>query len=157
MFRVSKTIRLVPYESYDKAVFEWYSNSELQWMVQGHTRLYTVNEIISMYDYQQKHGELYYIKYEVGDNLILVGDVWLSRSDFSIVISPKFQGQGIGKQVVGFLLNYVRHKGWDKLVVGEVYRWNESSNHLFQSLGFKRVKETEKGYSYVYFLQKEKE
>ena len=148
---INATISLIPYTQTDEAAFSWYQNLRIQWLVNRLKRPYTRQEVNEMYHYQNCHGALYYIS----DNGVLAGDVWLGREDFSIVIAPDHQQKGIGTTVVTYFLKRFEQAGAKEMRVAEVYNDNAGSNRLFQSLGFKRVKQaTHNTYYYPFYSPK---
>lgn len=62
----------------------------------------------------------------------------------NIVIAPEYQGQGIGRLLLQFLLDYSREKNEQEIWL-EVRASNRGAIHLYQGLGFVEV-DIRKGY-----------
>lgn len=56
----------------------------------------------------------------------------------NIAIDPRFQGQGLGRSFLQFLLETARHHGADTVFL-EVRPSNRSALYLYESLGFNQV------------------
>lgn len=96
-----------------------------------------------------EHGELYFIEIEDGDKYIIIGDVTFSNIDIPIVIGIEtYRSKVIGKKVVKALIERGKQLGYSCLTVNEIYKYNISSQKLFESIGFQRYEETENGYRY---------
>jgi len=60
-----------------------------------------------------------------------------------VVVSENLQGQGIGKQMMKFAMDYCREKGCYKLVLSSNLK-RKSAHAFYESLGFKKH-----GYSFI--------
>ena len=62
---ITKELRLLPFQA-DIMKFRvaliWYQDKELLNQVNGTTESYDLERLVRMYDYQKKHGELYFIE-----------------------------------------------------------------------------------------------
>ncbi len=56
----------------------------------------------------------------------------------NIAIAPRFQGQGLGRSFMQFLLETARHHGADTVFL-EVRPSNHPALHLYESMGFNQV------------------
>lgn len=56
----------------------------------------------------------------------------------NIAVDPRFQGQGLGRSFLQFLLETARHHGADTVFL-EVRPSNRSALYLYESLGFNQV------------------
>lgn len=94
-----------------------------------------------------------------------IGDVWAYEIDeskdkqafISIVIFDKtYWGKGIGKNVLKQFIQIMFKKYEIKKLCAFTYKSNESSVHLLESVGFKRIKELEENEvpSYYYELSR---
>ena len=88
-----------------------------------------------MYNYLNKHGDLFYIKYKNR----LCGDVCLQPSgEVNIVIAKPFQNKHIGRRVVNEIIQLAKEKDIRQLHA-EIYDFNTQSQKMFQSIGFQKV------------------
>lgn len=103
-----------------------------------------------MYEYLDKHGELYFIEVLECDEFKSIGDVTFWQNDMPIVIGEKaYRGKGIAKQVISALIQRGKSLGYTKLYVNEIYEFNTASRKCFESMGFTEYKNTEKGKKFV--------
>ena len=135
----------------DKFIFAlaWYQDEETNYMVDGKRGVYDLDQLSRMYHFLEKKGEVYFI--EVTENGVYrpIGDVTFWQEDMPIVIGvPEYRGRGIGKKVISTLILRGRALGYDHLLIGEIYEWNEPSRRCFESLGFRAYEKTEKGARY---------
>lgn len=99
--------------------------------------VYDLDLLKCMYQYLNKHGDLFYIKYKGR----LCGDVCLQPSgEVNIVISKQFQNKHIGRRVMNEIIQLAREKEIRKLHA-EIYSINTQSQRMFQSVGFVKVDE----------------
>lgn len=146
---VSDNIRLRKFDNNFDFALEWYQDVETVMLVDGIDKLYEMEQLCRMYSYLDKHGELYFIEVLDGDKYIPIGDVTFSSEDMPIVIGVKsYGGEGIGKKVLLALIERGKQLGYTSLKVREIYKYNISSQRLFESVGFRKYEETEKGYRY---------
>ncbi|WDV46389.1 GNAT family protein [Clostridiaceae bacterium M8S5] len=132
-----------------KKAIEWYNNEKVMYYSEGITdKIYDMYIIERMYTYLSKIGELYFIETLDDGKWQSIGDVTLAESNLPIVIGQeRFWGLGIGKKVVTKLLERATQIGIREITI-EIYSYNERSKRLFESLGFIKIGETEKGESY---------
>ena len=65
----------------------------------------------------------------------MIADPDNERAEYAIIISPELAGQGIGKALMGRIIDYARSRGISELW-GEVLRENDSMLRLNRKLGF---------------------
>lgn len=150
--KIDKHIRLREIAESDYPVaLAWYQDAEIQQLVNGADKPYTMEQVIKMYEYLKTHGECYMIEY-YDDEWIPVGDVsvmYHTHDDMPIAIGDKrYWGMGIGTKVIAHLVERERKKGRSALKV-ECYDYNKRSAALYQRIGFVRGEKTEKGYMYM--------
>lgn len=127
----------------------WYQDKTVLWLSEGiQDGTYTLDQINAMYTYLSGIGDLYFI--EVYDETwIPIGDVTFSESTLPIVIGvADYRGKGIAYQVMCQLIDSAKKSGIKTLKLKEIYHYNTASQRLFESLGFKKFEETEKGMRY---------
>jgi RimJ/RimL family protein N-acetyltransferase len=108
-----------------------------------------------MYRYLNEHGELYFIEHMENGQFMPIGDVTFWQYDMPIVIgSQSYRGKGIGKCVIGSLIERGKELGYSALYVNEIYKYNIASQRTFESMGFIRYEETANGYRYCLNLSK---
>lgn len=143
-------LRLRAFDGKYDFAFDWYQDPEMVWMVDGVRRAYTRETLTAMYAYLYKRGELYFIEIRRDGAFVPVGDVTFWQDDMPIVLGdPDCRGRGIGKKVIGALIDRARSLGFTQLRVGEIYDWNISSQKCFMAMGFVPAAKTEKGSSYL--------
>lgn len=87
-----------------------------------------------MYNYLNENGDLYYIEYKNK----LVGDICLTNdSEITIVICKEYQNRHIGRKCVYEILKIAKEKSF-KSVKANIYTFNEQSQKMFESVGFKK-------------------
>ncbi|MGL5675194.1 MAG: GNAT family N-acetyltransferase [Cellulosilyticaceae bacterium] len=147
-------VRLRRFDEIESPALAWYQDAEMLRLVDGEgTKPYDEEMLKRMYSYLQKAGELYWIEVEEAGAYKMIGDVTLCEDDLPIVIGDKnYRGCGVGSQVIELLKERARELGFTKMGVKEIYHYNKGSQQLFEKVGFYKVKETEKGWSYRYDL-----
>lgn len=134
---VDDEIVLVPYYPNYKIALAWYQDLDLSKQVDNRDTVYDLELLKRMYQYLNKHGELFYIKYKNR----LCGDVCLQPSgEVNIVISKPFQNKHIGRRVIGELIRLARAMDIPELHA-EIYAFNRQSQKMFESIGFVKVDE----------------
>lgn len=134
---VDDEIVLVPYYPNYKTALAWYQDLDLSKQVDNRDTVYDLELLKRMYQYLNKHGELFYIKYKNR----LCGDVCLQPSgEVNIVISKPFQNKHIGRRVIGELIRLARAMDIPELHA-EIYAFNRQSQKMFESIGFVKVDE----------------
>lgn len=142
-------LRLRKFDGKYDFAFGWYQDPELVYLVDGVRRPYSRETLTAMYAYLNKHGELYFIEIMKDGAFVPVGDVTFWENDMPIVLGdPDCRGKGIGKKVIGTLIDRARSLGFRQLRVGEIYDWNIASQKCFTAMGFAPYEKTEKGSSY---------
>lgn len=143
-------LRLRAFDGKYDFAFSWYQDPEMVYLVDGVRRAYTYETLTAMYSYLYKRGELYFIEIEKGGAFVPVGDVTFWENDMPIVLGdPECRGKGIGKKVIGTLIDRAKSLGFSHLRVGEIYDWNIASQKCFTAMGFVPYEKTEKGSRYV--------
>ena len=151
---IDNTLRLRKFDSIPEEALGWYQDTELVYLVDGVIKPYTREKLENMYRYLDQHGELYIIEAMENGTFLPIGDVSLWQEDLPIVIGdPRFRGRGIGRLVIGALIQRGRDLGWDRLYVNEIYRYNVQSRRCFESQGFRIYKTTDTGNALVLQLK----
>jgi len=128
----------------------WYQDSDTVLLVDGVSTPYTQEKLEGMYSYLDRHGELYWIEALEDGAWLPIGDVSFWPEDLPIVIGDKrWRGRGVGSAVVKRLIGRARELGWKSVRVGEIFDFNQGSQRLFASLGFRVSGVTDKGHSYT--------
>jgi len=152
---VEPGLRLRSFDGRFDFALEWYLDPEVVYLVDGVREPYSPEKLKGMYAYLHKRGELYFIEVARNGTFVPVGDVTFWQDDMPIVIGdPACRGKGVGRKVIGALIERGRQLGYDSLRVGEIYDWNPASQKCFMSMGFVPREKTEKGSTYVLDLSK---
>ncbi|WP_321387807.1 GNAT family N-acetyltransferase [uncultured Enterococcus sp.] len=141
-------LRLVSFDYMRKESVAWYQDEESMKSIVGKSIIYDEDKITQMYDWQNKHGELFYIEYLVGDTYRTIGDVWLAKNDYAIVIDRRYRNRHIGRTVTKYFIYKARMNGWETMYVSEIFNWNKASQKMFTSLKFYPFKEHRNSWSY---------
>jgi len=132
---VDGEITLVPYYPNYKTALAWYQDPELCKQVDNRDTVYDLALLKGMYQYLNRHGDLFYIKYKNR----LCGDVCLQPSgEVNIVISKPFQNKHIGRRVMKEIIRLAKEKQLSSLHA-EIYTFNTQSQKMFQSIGFTKA------------------
>ena len=148
---IHQTLRLrKPDKSEWEIALPWYQNPTVLALSEGVTnRVYTQHNIYVMYEYLSTIGDLYFIEVKEGDQWRPIGDVTLWEDDLPIAIGEEaYWRKGIGKLVIKKMLELAKMKGYREVNVPSVFHYNAGSKALFESLGFKKVAQTETDVSY---------
>ncbi|WP_400241916.1 GNAT family N-acetyltransferase [Niallia sp. JL1B1071] len=154
---IDKELRLRPIQIPEDLTIAlpWYQDKEVLYFSEGDgTAPYDINIIERMYSYLSKLGELYIIEIFDEHKWQPIGDVTLAEDMLPIVIGPKvFRGKGLGKRIIGLLIERAKRLEWEKMKVKKIYSYNIASKKMFESLGFTKVetKLDEKGREYSSF------
>ena len=132
---VDEEIVLVRYYPNYKTTLAWYQDLDLCKQVDNRDAVYDLELLNRMYNYLNKRGDLFYIKYKNR----LCGDVCLQPSgEVNIVIAKPFQNRHIGRRVMNEIIQLAKEKDIQELHA-EIYTFNMQSQKMFQSIGFKKV------------------
>ena len=132
---VDEEIMLVRYYPNYTTALAWYQDPDLCKQVDNRDDPYDLDLLKRMYNYLNRHGDLFYIKYKNR----LCGDVCLQPSgEVNIVIAKPYQNRHIGRRVVKELIRLANEKGIPQLHA-EIYAFNKQSQRMFQSIGFIKV------------------
>ena len=132
---IDEEIMLVRYYPNYKTGLAWYQDLDLCKQVDNRDTVYDLELLKRMYNYLNKHGDLFYIKYKNR----LCGDVCLQPSgEINIVIAKPFQNKHIGRRVVSEIIQLAKEKDIHELRA-EIYTFNTQSQKMFHSIGFKKV------------------
>ncbi|SDT21488.1 GNAT family N-acetyltransferase [Microlunatus soli] len=128
----------------------WYRDRDTVRMVDGPgAELYDLGRLKAMVRYLSEHGELYLIERLTADQRWApIGDAGLQTRAMPIVLAPAHRGGGIGRAVIGALIERARALGWPSVEVSEIFHDNLASRRAYESAGFMIVGETEHGHSY---------
>ena len=136
---VDTDIQLIRYYPNYAVTLKWYQDAELCKQVDNRDTVYDLSLLKAMYNYLNRHGNLYYIKYKNR----LCGDVCLQPDgEINIVVAKPFQNRHIGRRVIGEIIRLAKEKNLPKLYAN-IYSFNTQSQRMFESMGF-RQEETEK-------------
>ena len=134
---VDKEILLIPYYPNYEEAFVWYQDLDVCKQVDSRDHVYDLDLLKRMYQYLNRHGDLFYIKYRNR----LCGDVCLQPSgEVNIVISRPYQNKHIGRRVMEEIIRLAREKQLPQLYA-EIYSFNTQSQKMFRSLGFSQISE----------------
>lgn len=133
----------------------WYQNPKVLYFSEGVTdKVYDMETINRMYGYLNSIGELYFIEVLEDELWKPIGDVTLSDQNMPIAIGDEaYWGKGIGKRVIGELVERAKAIGLRKLCIRAIYLYNNRSQNLFTSMGFVEVGENDTEKSYEFRLQ----
>jgi len=152
---IDKELRLrTPNKNQWEVALPWYENPKVLYYSEGVTdKVYDMEKIKGMYTYLGRVGELYFIEVLENGDWKPIGDVTLSEENMPIAIGEEaYWGKGIGKKVIGSLIERARKIGLKKLQVPSIYLYNSRSESLFTSLGFIQINENEKEKSFELVL-----
>ena len=136
---VDTDIQLIRYYPNYAVTLKWYQDADLCKQVDNRDTVYDLSLLKAMYNYLNRHGNLYYIKYKNR----LCGDVCLQPDgEINIVVAKPFQNRHIGRRVIGEIIHLAKEKNLPKLYAN-IYSFNTQSQRMFESMGF-RQEETEK-------------
>lgn len=132
---VDDEIVLVRYYPNYRTTLAWYQDEQLCKQVDNRDAVYDLELLKRMYQYLNRRGDLFYIKYKNR----LCGDVCLQSSgEVNIVIAKPFQNKHIGRRVIGEMIRLAKERNIPKLYA-EIYAFNTQSQKMFQSIGFVKV------------------
>lgn len=148
MIRIGKKIRLVQFDFLREEAIQWYQDPESMQDIMGKPVIYTRDQIREMYLWQNKHGMLYYIEYELRGQFQTIGDVWLAEDDYAIVIDKKYRNRHIGRIVTQYFVRKAKVMDQEYMFVSEIFNWNKASQRMFKNLNFYPYIELQDGWSY---------
>ncbi len=129
----------------------WYQDKETVLLVDGVKTPYDREKLYRMYRFLDGMGELYWIEARASADtaFVPIGDITFCKEDLPIVIGEKqWRKKGIGRRVIGALIERAKALGYPTLSVQEIYFYNIGSQRMFESVGFVPCERTEKGISY---------
>ncbi|MHC5229152.1 GNAT family N-acetyltransferase [Enterococcus sp. LJL99] len=148
MIRIGKKIRLVQFDFLREEALDWYQDPESMQDIMGKPVIYTREQIREMYLWQNKHGMLYYIEYELQGRFRTIGDVWLAEDDYAIVIDKKYRNRHIGRIVTQYFIHKAEVMDREFIIVSEIFNWNKASQRMFKNLNFYPYKKLQDSCSY---------
>ena len=151
IINVNKELRLIALEKDEwQVALPWYENPQVLYYSEGvENGIYDIDTINRMYSYLASIGELYFIQALEEGKWKTIGDVTLSEENMPIVIGDeKYWGKSIGKKVIGKLIERAKEVQLKRILIPEIYKYNERSRNLFKFFGFEKVAEDNKGESY---------
>lgn len=134
----------------------WYQNPRVLYYSEGVTdKVYGMDIINRMYEYLSKIGELYFIEIYEENHWMAIGDATLSEANMPIAIGDeKYWGKGIGKKVIGKLVERAKEIKLKRICIPAIYTYNERSQNLVKSMGFVEVNSNDKEKTYeLIFLE----
>ncbi len=159
MYRIDETLRLrwPVMEEYYKGLV-WYTDPEIQYLVNGTKEPYTLDQTVRMFDWLNNNGEFFFIEVyedgewkEIGDASLLYGQ----NNDIPITIGLKeYQHIGLGSKVLKYLVDKAQDQGFEKLIV-HIYDYNEVSKKFYQKHGFKKFEDTDDGARYILEIEQD--
>lgn len=115
----------------------WYSDPEVLRYSEAREESYDLETVKRMYAYLIGNGEMYIIEVREETMWAPVGDACLMKDSIPIVIGvQKYRSRGLGRRVLGLLIERAGSLGWNELKVKGIYSYNERSLRLFSSFGF---------------------
>jgi RimJ/RimL family protein N-acetyltransferase len=150
IININDELRLRKFDNNYSFAFDWYQDEATVKLVDGlEAKKYDFSKLKRMYEYLDNIGELYFIEILDKNEFKPVGDVTFWKDDMPIVIGDKnCRGKGLGKKVITVLIDRAKELGLTELKVREIYTYNTASQKLFESVGFKKIGETQTGFSY---------
>lgn len=145
---LNKRIRLVRFDKTRKESLRWYGDPESMKNIVGTATVYNRKQVTDMYNWQNENGQLYYIEYLKDQTYQTIGDVWLAKDDYAIVIDQDFRSRHIGRTVTKYFIYKSRKMGRETMIVSEIFNWNKASQKMFASLKFYPFKEHKNSWSY---------
>lgn len=148
---IDSSLRLRKYTDDCEFALDWYQDEETLLLVDGANVPYDMEKLYRMYHYLQNKGEVYFIEVKDAQSGVFapIGDVTFWQDDMPIVIGDKaLRGKGIGRRVIQALVERARQLQFPYVGVAEIYDYNIGSEKMFESVGFQRTGDTEKGHSY---------
>ena len=147
---INSNLRLRAYDGHYQVAFSWYQDPELVYLVDGKKASYSLEKIKKMYEVLNQRGELYFIEVKQADSWLPIGDVTFSENDLPVVIGVEaYRSIGIGREVIGVLIERARSLSYRQLRVQDIYDFNLPSKKLFSSFGFYPYEATDMGHCYV--------
>lgn len=134
---VDNEISLIKYYPNYSTTIKWYQDYELVKQVDNRDKPYDLPLLKGMYNYLNKNGHLFYIKYKNR----LCGDVCLQNNgEIAIVISKNYQNKHIGRRVIKDIIVLAKELGFDN-VCAVIYSFNIQSQRMFERVGFKKIED----------------
>jgi GNAT superfamily N-acetyltransferase len=122
----------------------WYADPEVM-RSEGASQPLTRDQVTRMYEHLDREGSLWIIEVEVDGRWHAVGDASLHDSMMPLAIGdPQYRRRGIGRAVLGWIIEHARELGWTQLRAHEIYEDNIASLRLFRAAGFVEVSRTER-------------
>lgn len=139
-------LRLRKFDGRFDFAYKWYQDVETVYLVDGVRKTYDWETLERMYRWLDSKGELYFIEALESDGYRPIGDVTFWAEDLPIVIGDSaYRGKGVGRKVIGALVQRARALGWSRLYVNEIYNYNIGSRRCFELAGFRVCEEKEHG------------
>ena len=105
--------------------------------------------IKGMFKWLNNNGKLYYIQVKDGQDYISIGDVTIKDVNPPITIwYEKYRFIGIGTKVMKTIIKRIKELGYEKITGTTIYKWNLSSQRMYEKLGFVKVDENDDEYIY---------
>ena len=147
---ISNSLRLRKYDGHYELFLPGYQDPVVYQNSEGifeESRIPNLDYVKGMCTYLAKVGELYYIEAKEGDAFVPIGDVTVKPENPPIAIwFERWRGKGVGTAVMGVVIDRLRELGYEKITGSTVYKWNEASKQMHESLGFQVVGEDEQEY-----------
>lgn len=147
-------IRLAAYDGRHEEALLWYTNPFVYYNSEGITDgpIPDPAYIDRMYSYLDQNSELYFIEVLSAGTYVRVGDVAIKPKNLPIVIgNDDFRGKGISKVVMNYAFKRLKDLGYHTVNESIVYKHNQTSKQMHESLGYVLIREDEKSY---YFEKK---
>ena len=129
---IDSELSLIPYYPNEEVTLPWYQDPELCKQVDNKDGIYSLENLQAMYNYLNKHGQLYYISCQGN----LVGDICLQdNGEVCIVICKAYQNRHIGRRCIQEMLRLAQETGL-KSVKAHIYSFNTQSQRMFLAAGF---------------------
>lgn len=143
-----------PQKSQWEKALPWYTNPKVLYYSEGITEgVYDMNVINRMYEFLSNIGELYFIEILEDNQWKPIGDATLSEKNMPIVIGDEsYWGKGFGSKIIKVLIERAKFIGLSKITIPAIYVYNERSQNLFKSMGFKEISSNDKEKTYELLL-----
>lgn len=149
---IEENLRLRKYDGHYETFLSGYQDPVVYQNSEGifdESRIPDLDYMNRMCSYLSRVGELYYIEVSENGDFIPVGDVTVKPENPPIAIwKEQYRCVGIGRKVMGTVIDRLRALGYSKITGSTVYKWNVASQRLHASLGFVLAGEDDQEYTY---------
>jgi RimJ/RimL family protein N-acetyltransferase len=130
-------LRPVDLERDVRLALPWYRDPVVLWGAEGTREPFACERIARMYAVLAERGEVYIVEVITERGPVAVGDAALNPYGVPIVIGDaSWRGRGVGRRVLGLLVDRARALGYREVQAHQVYTDNTASLRLYQGAGF---------------------